>query len=125
MKINAILLAGTLAIGLSLLATEANAFTVYKIDIEKSFIKASADDDVIKLTMVGKTLTVGTVPANGFYGLKAGDQITKVNSIDIHGTDGFVSALDNSTKGIATFQLLRDGRELSLSIPKKGYSWFQ
>jgi len=125
MKGKSLLLAVSLVIGVPLLAAEAHAFTIYKIDIEKTFIVASANDAVIKLTMHGNALTVSAVPANGFYGLKVGDVITKVNGDDIHSTNAFIAALDKSRNGIAAFDVSRDSKSLSLPIPKKGYSWFQ
>lgn len=125
MKMKSLLLAASIAAALPVLAAEAGAFKVYKIDIEKTYIKASAGDDVVKLTMVGDSLTVSALPANGFYNLKVGDQIIKVNAADIHGTDAFIAALDNSKNKVAAFQVLRDGKILNLPIPKKGYSWFQ
>lgn len=120
-----IFLGAALAISLPLWVPSAQAMTVYKIDIEKSFIKASANDAIIELKMIGESLVVVTVPNDGFYGLKVGDHIIKVNGDDIHTTDAFISSLDSSTDNLANFEIERDNTSLKLVVPKKGYSWFQ
>lgn len=117
-------LALMLAIALPLFAGGVNAYTIYKIDIENSFIKASADDSVVELKLVGNSLVVDTLPANGFYGLKVGDRISKVNGATIQSTDAFISALGTSTDKVAAFQVVRANHTLELPIPEKGYSWF-
>ncbi len=113
-----------MAVALSLFAGGVNAYTVYKIHIEKSFIKASADDAVIELKLVGDSLVVDTLPARGFYGLKVGDRISKINGTTIQSTDAFIAALEKSIDKIAKFQVIRANHMFELPIPEKGYSWF-
>lgn len=124
MNNKSILLAACLAISFPLFAPAAQAFTVYTIDIQQSFIKASADSAVVELKMADDTLVVSAVPKSGFYGLKVGDRITTVNDIAIHGTNAFIEALNKSADSGADVSLERGKKILKLTIPKKGYSWF-
>lgn len=112
------------ALLLASLATGAQAMTLYTIKIESSFIRATANDDVIEIRLSGNDLVVSTLPAHGFYGLQAGDRIAKVNGIAPHTTQDFLDALGKSKNQVADFEILRNGKTLVVPIPEKGYSIF-
>lgn len=110
---------------LASMATGAQAMTLYTIKIENSFIRATANDDVIEIRLVNNNLVVSTLPAHGFYGLQVGDRIVKVNGIATHATQDFIDDLDKSQNQTAEIEVLRNGKTLVVPVPKKGYSIFQ
>ena len=113
-----------LLVGLPVIPASVSAQTVYKIQIETSFIRASANNDVIEIKVEKDALVVTKVPDHGFYGLESRDRITRINGMEIHTTNAFIDSLNDSKKGVADFQVVRGNQTLTLPIPKKGYSWF-
>jgi hypothetical protein len=112
------------ALLLASIATGAQALTLYTIKIEDSFIRATANDDVIEIRLAGDDLVVSTLPVHGFYGLQVGDRIVKVNGIAPHTTQDFLDDLDKSGNQVADFEVLRNGKTLVVPVPRKGYSIF-
>jgi S1-C subfamily serine protease len=94
------------------------------VKINDSLIRATANKNVVELKLEDTLLVVSSTPAEGFYGLKTGDRVVKVNGNDVHTTQGFIDDLDKSKDDVANVQILRNGQIMSVSIPKKGYSIF-
>lgn len=113
------------ALLLAAVATGAQSMTLYTIKVESNFIRATANDDVIEIRLVGNDLVVSTLPAHGFYGLQVGDRITRVNGIAAHATQDFIDDLGKSRNQTAEIEVLRNGKTLVVPVPKKGYSIFQ
>jgi hypothetical protein len=121
MKLSALV---KLAISGLLLSTTLIAQSLYTIKIDDSLIRATANKNVVELKLEGSALLVSNTPAEGFYGLKTGDRVVKVNGNDVHTTQGFIDDLDKSKDDVANIQILRNNRITSVSMPKKGYSIF-
>lgn len=117
-------LAKFLVSGLMLFSTVLLAQSLYTIKIDDSLIRATANQVVVELQLKDDSLVVSETPSEGFYGLKAGDHVIKVNGNDVHTTQDFIDDLEKSGGDVANVQILRNDQIVSLSIPKKGYSIF-
>jgi S1-C subfamily serine protease len=82
-------------------------------------IRATQNGTVVELVHTADTLVVATLPPEGFFGLRVGDVIVKVDGKDVTTTDSFTYALNTAKSDKAVFTVKRSGAQLELSVDRR------
>lgn len=81
-------------------------------------IRASRNGGVVELVHRDNGLAVASVPRDGFFGLRPGDVIVRVQGSAITTTDSFTAALEALHADQATFTVRRAGATLDVRVPR-------
>jgi hypothetical protein len=87
-------------------------------------IRVSANDGEVELRSDKGGLVVRQTPPRGFYGLQPGDRVVAVNGMPIDSLDAFLERLGEAGKETADLEVVRDGKTVSLAVPREACSLF-
>ena len=89
------------------------------ISISDSHIHSSKNGQTIDLNLKQGALVVSAIPSAGFFGLKVGDTILKIDGKAVSSTKDFTEALDHSG-ATATFSVVRGRSQTEVVVQRHG-----
>lgn len=89
------------------------------ISINDSRIHSDKNGQIIDIEREQGALVVTAVPSNGFFGLKVGDTIAKIDGKTVSSTKDFTTVLNESGR-TATFSIIRAGSPMDIVVQRHG-----
>lgn len=89
------------------------------ISINDSHIRSDKNGQVIDIDRKQGALVVAALPSDGFFGLKVGDTIAKIDGKPVSSTKDFTTVLSESGP-TATFSIIRAGSPMDMVVQRHG-----
>jgi S1-C subfamily serine protease len=89
------------------------------ISINDSHIHSDRNGRIIDIERKQGALVVTSLPSDGFFGLKVGDTIAKIDGKPVSSTSDFTAVLGKSGP-TATFSIIRAGSPMDIVVQRHG-----
>lgn len=89
------------------------------ISISDSRIHSDKNGRIVDIDRKQDALVVSALPGDGFFGLKVGDTIAKIDGKPVSSTKDFTTVLSESGP-TATFSIIRAGSPLDIVVQRHG-----